>query len=66
MSNYVSLEADEEDYNGDYKESEECISKKNRDFINDDDNDNENDISFYRMINKKVEFRRKLRMFTYC
>ena len=41
-------------YKGDYKEFEEFISKEDRDFINDDDNDNEEDISFYRTINKNL------------
>ena len=54
MSNYILLEADEEDYNRDYEESEEFICKRDRDFSNDDHNDNEEDISFQRMINKKL------------
>ena len=54
MNNYILLEADEEDYNGDYEESEEFISKEDRGFINDDDNGDEEDISFYRTINKEL------------
>lgn len=32
MSNYILLETDKKDYNGYYEESEEFISKEDRDF----------------------------------